>query len=143
MNNPIASSSRVAACLAALVVLPACLLGVANLARDSRVTIQTESPRKVSLSAGGIYQKRDNVEISGRVSRHRLRPAGRYSGHFDVEIIDPDGTVVATTDVPTTPRFIKKSLRHAARFSTQIEAQVAHGSVVRLRFHRGKHDGKA
>jgi len=142
VNNRIIASNRVVVCVAALVVLPACLSGMTNLARDSGVTIQTESPRKISLSVSGIYQQGEYVEISGRVRRHPLSPSGLYSGHVDVEITDPDGTVRATTGVPTSPRFIKKGLKHTARFSTQVEAQVEQGTVIRLTFHRGKHDAR-
>ena len=60
-NNP------VTVCLAALVILPACVSGVANLVRDNRVTIQTESPRKITLSVNGVYQKGAYLEISGGV----------------------------------------------------------------------------
>ena len=107
------------------------------------MTIKTESPRKVSLSVSGIYQRGEYVEVSGRVWRHRLSPAGLFSGHVDVEIVNSDGTVAATNGVPTFPRFLKRGLRHTARFSTQIEGRVDPGTVVRLSFHRGKHDSEA
>lgn len=135
--------NRMVSLLAAVLVLPACLSGVSNLAHDDRVTIQTESPRKVSLSVSGIYQRGEYVEVSGRVWRHRLSPSGLYSGHVDVEVVDPDGKISTTAGVPTFPRFIKRGLRHTARFSAQIEAQIERGTVVRLKFHRGKHDGTA
>ena len=134
-------SNRMATILAAALVLPACLSGVSNLAHDDRVTIQSESPRKVSLSVSGISQNGKYVEVSGRVWRHRLSPSGLYRGHVDVEIVESDGTVKIATGVPTSPRYIKRGLRHTARFSTQVEAQVEHGAVLRLRFHREKHNG--
>ena len=127
--------------LAAVLVLPACLSGVSNLAHDDRVMIQFESPRRFSVSVSGIYQKGIHVEVSGRVWRHRLGPSGLYSGHVDVEIVDSDGMVTTTTGVPTSPRYIKRGLRHTARFSTQVEAQIENGAVLRLRFHREKHNG--
>ena len=129
-----------AASLAATAILTACASGAANLARDSRLSIKTESPQKVTLSVSGIYQNGENVEVTGRVWRHRSSPAGLYSGHVDVEITNPDGTVAATTGVRTFPRFIKRGLRHTARFSTHIKAEVEQGTVVHLRFHRGEHD---
>ena len=75
--------------LAATVFLTACASGVENFARDSLLSIKTESPRKVTLSVSGIYQKGENVEVTGRVWRHRSSPAGLYSGHVDVEITNP------------------------------------------------------
>ena len=140
MRSPSIRIIRMASFLAAVLVLPACLSGVSNLARDSRLSIKTESPRKVTLSVSGIYQKGENVEVTGRVWRHRLSPAGLYSGHVDVEITNPDGTAAAITGVRTYPRFIKRGLRHTARFSTQVKAEVEQGTVVLLRFHRGEHD---
>ena len=136
-------SNRMATFLAAVLVLPACLSGVSNLARAGGVTIQIESPQKVSLSVNGIYQQGDYVEISGRVRRHDLSPSGLYRGHVDVEIVESDGTVKTATGISTFPRFLKKGLRHTARFSTQLEGQIDQGTVVRLRFHRGDHDSEA
>ena len=72
-----------------------------------------------------------------------MSPSGLYSGHVDVEIVDSDGTVAASTGVPTVPHFIKKGLKNTARFSTQVNAQIEPGTVVRLSFHRGKHDAEA
>jgi hypothetical protein len=132
----------VTASLAAAVSLTACASGVANLVRDSRLSIKTESPRKVTLSVSGIYQRGENVEVTGRVWRSRLSLAGLYSGHVDVEIANPDGTVAASTGVATTPRFIKRGLGRGARFSTQVAARIERGTAVRLSFHRGKHDNE-
>lgn len=143
MSNLKTRYSLVTISLAALVALPACASGVANLARGRQLTIQTESPPKITLSVSGIYQKGETVEINGRVWRHRMSPSGLYSGHVDVEIVDPDGTVAASTGVPTFPRFIRRGLGRTARFSTQVSAQIEPGTVVRLSFHRGKHDAEA
>lgn len=141
MRIPGIRISRMVLFMGAVLVLTACLSGVSNLAQDDRVTIQTESPRKVSLSVSGVYQRGGFVEVSGRVWRHRLSPTGIYSGHVDVEVVVPDGTISTTTGVPTYPRFIRRGLRHTARFSAQVEAQVQQGTVIRLEFHRGSHNG--
>jgi hypothetical protein len=110
------------------------------LARNNQVGIETESPRKVTLSVSGVYQNGEIVEVNSRVSRHLQGPAGLYSGHIDVEIANPDGSVATTTGVPTFPHFIKRGSKHAARFSIQMAVRIERGTVVRLSFIRGKHD---
>jgi len=129
--------------LAAVAVLSACASGAANLARDSGLAVKIESPPKVSTSVSGIYQDGENVEISGRVWRHRLGSSGLYSGHVDVEIENPDGSISEKTGVPTFPHFIRRGLRHAVWFSTKFTAEIRQGTIVHVRFHRGRHDDEA
>jgi len=143
MQSNIIGNFHLTICLAVLFILPTCIAGDANLARDGQVTIQIESPLKSTLAVSGIYQEEEFVEISGRVWRHSLSFGVLYTGHVDVRISDPDGTVASVSDVPCYPRDIKKGSRNSATFSTRIKTQMNLGTVVRLRFHRGNHGNVA
>lgn len=115
-----------------------CASSRANLLRRGEVSVQTEAPRHITLSVSGVYQVENQVEVSGRVWRHRSSPSGLYTGHIDAEIVHPDGKVTSFHDVASRLSNIRKGLGRRAFFVAKIEGRLDQGSKLRLEFHRGR-----
>ena len=54
-----------------------------------------------------------------------------------------DGTIIEVVDVAVYPRFIKEWKRHSSYFRARIEARIQESAAIRVRYHRGVHDGGA
>lgn len=99
-----------------------------DLVRDGVVDIERESSRYTMVTLVSAMQEGHDLLVRGEVRR---RHGGRspIPGHIDVQIIGPDGDVLADTSIGYHRRSAKW---RSASFYTRLETVPPPGSTIRV-----------
>jgi len=113
-------------------------LGCTSLAPDlvsqGAVTVEHDPSRySPHWSRVSVRRTESGTAISGEVHKRSFR-RGKLSGHVDIEVVSPDGTILIKM---TTPYGYSSSTGQIQRadFSAVLPVQVREGSTVRLIHH--------
>jgi hypothetical protein len=133
--------------LMALTVLPAlaflalatagCATTRINLVKKGDVTIHLVPTKNVSVKTLHVYQNGDDVQTSGIVTRDHFfrRPE---SGHVDITVYGPDGTIIRNLTTSYTPRRSGRRRGRQSYFSVKLrEFRLSQGSFIKAAYHKG------
>nr|MBS0022420.1 hypothetical protein [Gammaproteobacteria bacterium] len=120
--------------LALIAVALGCASLAPNLVRQGAVTMEySPSHYSAHWSRVSVRRTESGTAISGELHKQSLH-RGKLSGHVDIEVVSPDGALLAQTE--TRYDYVSATGKiQRAGFSTVLSLQVPEGSTVRLNHH--------
>lgn len=118
-------------------ILGGCMLKRVDLAQTGAVSLRTEAPEHIHLSAA-VYAESDTLIVSGSVHMHSriMRP---FAGHIDVEVMRSDGERLYTQRMPYWVKFSPKQRYPHATFTATFPTPLLQGFVITVRHHADAH----
>lgn len=116
----------------------AAAIGCASLApdlvRQGAVTVEYQPSRySAHWSHVAVRRTESGTVISGEFHKRSLH-RGKLSGHADIEVVSPDGSLLAQTKAPYGYGSATGKIQRAG-FSAVLPVQVPQGSTVRVTHH--------
>ena len=108
--------------------LSACGTAPINIAREGTVNLEYSSSRNLHFSLVGIYRNEVGVLITGELHK-RSHGRGSIPGHIDIEIISPDGAILAIKSTNYKRGSIKS---RRSQFAVEILIDLPINSTVRI-----------
>lgn len=124
--------------MCSLVFITGCALDSKDYVDLSDESVTIERSKKVKISGVFSYYEKDQLVISGSVSK-RHNSYGVHGGHIDVELLDENEQIIASQDVKFSPISIPRRGNRRSRFHAKFPNEVASNLKVRLRYHREEH----
>ncbi len=115
-----------------LFVLSACGSSLKNLVREGTSKVDTTSSRGVHFNRVDVYESDAGLLVRGELHKRSHR-RGPIPGHVHIEIIAPDGTVLANT---STNYHRGSSKSRTSRFTVKIPIEVPMNSTIQIMHHR-------
>ncbi len=117
--------------------IPGCSSHRSHLVKVEDLFIETIPSSWVYLSDITARQEGGELVISGKVSRRNTSFYG--SGHVDMAVVSPGGLVIATANVPYTPKILPKTpgarKHRASRFEVSLRCIPPAWTVIRIAYH--------
>jgi len=115
-----------------------CMSKRVNLVRTGAVSIRTDAPEHIQLSAA-VYGDPDKITVYGTALASPGGPTP-ISGHVDVEVIGPDNALLDVQHVPySRDNTLRRAIIRQATFRANIPVIPSRGVVIILRHHVGVH----
>ncbi|MCB2181052.1 MAG: hypothetical protein KQH63_03375 [Desulfobulbaceae bacterium] len=109
-----------------------------NLTQEKGVKIKIlDVSNSIYVSSANVHEKNNKVVISGFIKK-TSPSSGRIRGHVDINVIDPDGKIIAEKTVLPYPGNSQPNAR-ISRFSAFLDMTPPPGSVVLVAAHKGSH----
>ncbi len=106
----------------------------ANSEPDLTVTVDPVNTSYVRVKVSAVAQNGEDAIVRGRLSRRSMTRHGNYSGHVDIEVIAPDGSVHVELGVMITPYEIPRRQMGRSLFDAHFPYQFQDGAIVRVYF---------
>ena len=114
-----------------------CSFNRSRLVKMGDLFIETIPSSRAFLSDITARQEGDELVISGKVSRRNTSFSG--AGHVDMAVVSPGGLVIATANVPYTPKILPKTpgarKHRASHFEARLQCVPPEWTVIRIGYH--------
>ena len=120
-----------------LLILAGCMAHRVDLVANKRVFIATQKPDGYSMNAS-VYEQEGMLRLIGQVRKSPLALSNAL-GHIDVEILNPEGKMIARTIAVLRQLPAARHVSKPASFAKTIEVIPPVGSVVTLRYNPISH----
>lgn len=119
--------------------LSACALFTPTLVDQRIVSLDLKKTAPVSIIGVMVYEDAGNMIVRGEAKYPISNRYGKFYGHVDVTVVEPDGRKFENHNVKVVPRRIPKTMGREAFFTTDFPIDPLRGTKVSIAYNESNH----